>query len=419
MSTTVLPLLPEGLIAETADALRHFYDFSYLGRHPILQSLCELVSDDPAIAVQKLRALLLDTIEELRPPANVPTSSPAWRPYHILYNRYVLGKELAELEDELGLGDRQVQREQQRGFAELAGMLWAKKQATIGPVVTPTGDTLTQEIARAARGQQAFDVREQLQRALAPVGVLAEHHGVELRLASTVAPLRVLGDPALVRQLLVSALSLLVRSAPSVVHISLKRYGARAVCSLAAQAGEGEPPHELPEALQVLAEANGAEISLRPEAAGCTIRIGLPAMDGQWTLVVVEDNRELTQLYSRYLSRRGYRVIVVNEPERALARIAAVTPDAVVLDVMMGGVDGWEILGRLRADPDLRDIPVAVCSVLDEAELATSLGADAYLRKPVMPAQLQECVAGLLGRPRSAAASLSSATRPDASIPRR
>jgi len=64
--------------------------------------------------------------------------------------------------------------------------------------------------------------------------------------------------------------------------------------------------------------------------------------------------------------------------------------------VMMRGVDGWEILQQLKADPRTQQIPVAICSVLDEPELARSLGADSYILKPVRPARLQSCLAELL-----------------------
>ena len=94
-------------------------------------------------------------------------------------------------------------------------------------------------------------------------------------------------------------------------------------------------------------------------------------------------------------------MIGVGDSQQALERIREIKPDVVVLDVMMREVDGWEILQRCKSDPELRDIPVAVCSVLDEPQLATTLGAQVYLRKPVRPAQLLECLAGLSSRPRS------------------
>jgi CheY-like chemotaxis protein len=60
-------------------------------------------------------------------------------------------------------------------------------------------------------------------------------------------------------------------------------------------------------------------------------------------------------------------------------------PDVIVLDVMLPDVDGWKLLMELHEDPVTRPIPIVVCSVIREEELAYSLGAAAYLSKPVDP----------------------------------
>ena len=59
------------------------------------------------------------------------------------------------------------------------------------------------------------------------------------------------------------------------------------------------------------------------------------------------------------------------------------SPDAIVLDVMMPGMHGWEFLQRLRNQPQTRDIPVLVCSIINNPTLAYSLGASLFLAKPV------------------------------------
>ena len=57
--------------------------------------------------------------------------------------------------------------------------------------------------------------------------------------------------------------------------------------------------------------------------------------------------------------------------------------ELIVLDIMMPEQDGWEVLQRLRATPETRDLPILVCSVLNEPEIAQALGASDYLIKPV------------------------------------
>jgi CheY-like chemotaxis protein len=63
-------------------------------------------------------------------------------------------------------------------------------------------------------------------------------------------------------------------------------------------------------------------------------------------------------------------------------------PDAIILDVLLPGIDGWEVLRRLKADPGLRDLPVVVVTVVDERNVAMSLGAVDYFLKPVKPEAL-------------------------------
>jgi CheY-like chemotaxis protein len=65
-------------------------------------------------------------------------------------------------------------------------------------------------------------------------------------------------------------------------------------------------------------------------------------------------------------------------------------PDAIILDVMMPDMDGWELLQRLRSLPSTSAIPVIICSVFSDPELAFSLGASAVLSKPVKQADILE-----------------------------
>jgi CheY-like chemotaxis protein len=90
----------------------------------------------------------------------------------------------------------------------------------------------------------------------------------------------------------------------------------------------------------------------------------------------------------RYLTDRRCRVVGVANGGDGLRLARHLRPLAIVLDLMMPGQDGWEILQNLKADAATADIPVVVCSVLAQESLAQALGADAYLRKPVSREQL-------------------------------
>jgi CheY-like chemotaxis protein len=88
-------------------------------------------------------------------------------------------------------------------------------------------------------------------------------------------------------------------------------------------------------------------------------------------------------LFRRYLAGRGYRVLEAHSAEEAVEIAARHPLRLIILDVMMPEQDGWEVLQRLRGAEHTHDTPIMICSVLDEPQLAMTLGASDYLSKPV------------------------------------
>jgi PAS domain S-box-containing protein len=111
-------------------------------------------------------------------------------------------------------------------------------------------------------------------------------------------------------------------------------------------------------------------------------------------VLIIDDDASASALVARQLVREGYRVRMASTGEDGLQLAREVRPDAITLDVLMPGLDGWSVLQRLKAEPELAGIPVVMISVLDEKPLGFSLGASGYLTKPVDRNALGE----LLGR---------------------
>jgi len=103
----------------------------------------------------------------------------------------------------------------------------------------------------------------------------------------------------------------------------------------------------------------------------------------QYTVLVVDDNRDAIEFFHRVLPYHGYRVVSATSGCEALSQARTLLPQAIILDVMMPDQDGWEVLQVLRNQPETQAIPVVICSVLRAAELAFSMGADAFLAKPI------------------------------------
>ncbi|MEX1668117.1 ATP-binding protein [Zhongshania guokunii] len=128
------------------------------------------------------------------------------------------------------------------------------------------------------------------------------------------------------------------------------------------------------------------ELGLRTEFDG--VAIG--------DVLVIDDDPAALDLCSRTLSKAGYRVHLADSGAEGLRMAQQRRPDVVLLDVMMPGMDGWQVLHNLRTDPSLFDVPVLMLSMLNERDLSLLLGANEYLVKPVDSATLTAVVHELL-----------------------
>lgn len=104
-------------------------------------------------------------------------------------------------------------------------------------------------------------------------------------------------------------------------------------------------------------------------------------------------------MYGQYLSRFGYRVTEAATGEEALELAFRDRPDIILLDMLLPGVDGWEVTKRLKAAETTRDIPIIALSALAldrERDRAERAGCDLYLTKPCPPADLAAAIARFL-----------------------
>ncbi|MDM8523525.1 SpoIIE family protein phosphatase [Desulfococcaceae bacterium HSG8] len=120
-------------------------------------------------------------------------------------------------------------------------------------------------------------------------------------------------------------------------------------------------------------------------------------------LLVVDDNEMNRELLSRHLKRQGHTVAVAENGSQALAMIKAHMFDVVLLDIMMPGVDGYQVLEYLKASEDWRNIPIIMISALDEMDSVVrciEMGAEDYLPKPVDPVLLRARIGAVLEKKR-------------------
>ncbi len=111
------------------------------------------------------------------------------------------------------------------------------------------------------------------------------------------------------------------------------------------------------------------------------------------TVLVIDDDPDARMLMIHWIEELGYRVVVAPSGTVGLRLAAECAPDLITLDLLMPGMDGWQVLGELKTNPALRDIPVVVVSIVAEESCGTLFGAVELLQKPVARDLLQHALA--------------------------
>jgi CheY-like chemotaxis protein len=372
------------------DALEHLYDPAYLATHPLLPQLETLTNANRLTRAQKLRSLLKEAIEAIRPQRNLPAHAPEWRSYRALQYRYVQGMSHGQVESELGISLRQLQRELHKGLDALAALLWEMRvtEAKSSPEAAwpEMGEVqaLRNEMSQWRLAREACEVHALLDEALGMLKPLLGQPAPNLRIELPASLAPVLVDATLTRQALFQILRLALQNADgNEIHVEANARGNRVGILIHCLAGGINPLAPDWQMAQLLFEQQGGTLTAEaPAGAGARLLISLPQASPPRVLVI-DDNQATHQLFERYLRPHFYEVAHAYSGPDALTQVVETPPDIIILDVMMPTVDGWQVLRGLAEDPMAAAIPVVVCSVLKEPELALSLGARAYLKKPV------------------------------------
>lgn len=115
-------------------------------------------------------------------------------------------------------------------------------------------------------------------------------------------------------------------------------------------------------------------------------------------ILVVEDDHVIRELLVVNLKMEGHEAVTAADGNEALGAVARTHPDVVLLDMMLPGLDGWEVTSRLKGDPETKAIPIIALSaraMQADIDRGRELGVDHYVTKPFDPIDLMELVGSL------------------------
>lgn len=378
--------VPDEFTEQVRQVLERLFDLPYLYQHPLAATWRTSDDETAGSHAAALRQAVQAAIEALNPGDSTPFRAPQARLYQLLHLHFMEGLSVQESAHELAISERQAYRDLRRGVETVALSLWYQRESASGKPARATDlSSIDAEVERLDVRLSQVDLGQCLVRSARSVERLGQTRNVTLDFVSPASPVQVWSYAAAVQQILTSVVSLVVQRAESGrVQVTAVRQGeAVAVVFRFQYDGEiGRLLDHLSPAAGTLAGRLGWQMAERHLAGGDAELALQISMIGP-NVLVIDDNEELLELVARYLSDHTVSVTTAASSEEGLRLARSTRPDAIILDVMMPGMDGWEALQTFKTWPETADIPIVVCSVFHDPELAYSLGASVVLAKPV------------------------------------
>lgn len=381
------------------DAITNLYDFAALEAHPLLFNVLKLPAEYNGTPAEYIRQLFQESIEQLKPARkDLIQSAPEWRPYLILSKRYMEGMESKELAAWLAISDRQLRRDHHRALEALSTLLWNRMRLDAQPEEESGEEgSATQFDVQKER----IDLQETCQGVANTLMRRMLEHDIRVSFDFAQPPVTAFTDRVILRQLLISLFNDAMQlQTGGQINIRTLASGQTARIEIDFQPDElwepaldGEEEGALDAVRYWSERINARFTSSLPDDSNRLVRYSLilPRAD-QRVVLVVDDQLPTINLFKRYLAADNVLVVGAARAEQVLPLARELSPALITLDVMMPQTDGWEILQMLKLDEATRSIPVLICSAWEEPELARSLGAAEFLKKPVTQKQLRDAL---------------------------
>jgi CheY-like chemotaxis protein len=369
--------LPDSFVEQVKAALEKLYDFQALQENELAQIFAAQQTDSHLSGAHKLRSQLIEAIESLNHSENVASHSGTARIYNLIYMHYIGKMTVQQIAWEVGVSLRQAYRDLRRGQELVSSVLWHKLNAkTVYPQQV---SSFKEELVRLGDNTTVTVLQEMLDSAIRAIQILAEKYEIQIVVQSSKPPIKLTTNPIIAQQILIHVLSQIIQQLkPTNLSIQLfdddnfiRMHCASVTCAeFLIKPVIEEMMVKINWELEYRLVENAAEVLLQ-------------SPQQRFLVVLIDDNEGLIDLVQRYLSDNLYTVLSIPNTDEGLQLIQQLEPDVIILDLMMPGMDGWEVLQRLRTQTATKNIPVVICSVINDPELAFSLGASQYIAKPI------------------------------------
>lgn len=392
--------------------LNHLYNPDYL-RDSLFASLMGL--EGQFNTPKTLQEILINAIEKVKDKPIGPADSQPTFYYDLLYYRYVQKLTQEEVANQLGVSTRQFAREQDRAIDLLTNQL-LEKYTSLSNAVTGFVKG-TRSSARLENTEfeddlswleknyssQPIELSKEVETVLGLVIPLASQHHIliETDLDPHLPDLAV--HPVAFRQALLSIINVAIHQAGrETILIKANISGKMIKTSVDAvrtatpttMSISAEDQNSL-EMAEKFIDRNKGSMNVQESIEHFIVDLSLPAFLHH-VILLIDDNQDFHELVQRYTFGTRYQMVNTTDPNEAFDLAGKHAVQLILLDVMMPEIDGWQVLGQLRRNPKTSQIPVVICTIIAQEELAYSLGASAFLRKPVTRQMLIETLDRLL-----------------------
>jgi CheY-like chemotaxis protein len=381
----IVDLAPDSFKQQVRDCLVHLYDFTVLQTNPLASQIAPDLTG--LQRVQMVRRVIIETIEQLKTREKVGIPSRHERVYSLLLMRYIEGLPTQEVLQQLALSERQFYREHHRAIQTVSQLLWDRLKTGY---IQDNEISVKSEIQRLSRQSSyaTIDVEALLVGAVAANANLADHHRVTIHLRALQATGDLIVHQAVLRQTIIWMLSQLITHIAEGSSVALTADTLDDTPTINFEISDTGTHfvtlHETwtnsTTVAEFLAILNGKITVAETNRASYLVQLHLQQQ--HQVILVIDDNPDMVALLERYITGMPYEIVSAVEADEGFRLSQDLDPSWIVLDIMLPHTDGWKMLQNLKSHPRTQHIPVLVCSALDNPDLALSLGADAYLRKP-------------------------------------